>query len=526
MQKSSFILIAILFYLPCKSQNQAPEISNLNAWADTSNSQLHVNFDAADLEGDNLEIQLHLSTNTTNYSIITNNVTGDIGSAIVPGTGKTITWDYNSGTYPNILNYKIRVTANDNQPTNIQEIVDRVDTNRLYYDLSWLQGIRDHTNGASHLQDVRDSIEQRLANYNLEITNQPFSFLGTSALNITGRIPGIVNDSITYINDAHYDGVSAGPAADDNGSGVVAFLEAARVLSDYQFANNIRFIGFDMEEDGLIGSQKYVNDGGIQPWETIAGVLNFEMIGYYSDKPNSQEFPNGFDILFPAAHDSMIAANWKGNFLANIANDGSQWLKETFDSCSRAFVPELRVISIQTPGTGVITQDLRRSDHAPFWDQGIQALMLSDGAEYRNENYHTANDVMDSLNFEFMGNNCKATIATLCIIAGIQHADAAICNIDDTQAISIHKKNKGKLTNSIWPNPTKHTLNIKFSDELLNKKTRIVITDKNGKIIKSIDDFKTNKNSLKIKLSDWKTGMYFVTTKTDLHTFTNRIIIY
>ena len=58
MRNTSFILIAILFYLPCKSQNQAPEISNLNAWADTSNSQLHVQYDVADIEGDNLEIQL------------------------------------------------------------------------------------------------------------------------------------------------------------------------------------------------------------------------------------------------------------------------------------------------------------------------------------------------------------------------------------------------------------------------------------------------------------------------------------
>jgi hypothetical protein len=280
-----------------------------------------------------------------------------------------------------------------------------------------------------------------------------------------------------------------------------------------------------MEEDGIIGSQKYVNNGGIQSWETIGGVLNFEMIGYYSEKPNSQQFPTGFDILFPAAHDSMIAANWKGNFLANIANDGSQWLKETFDSCSRAFVPELRVVSIQTPGTGILTQDLRRSDHAPFWDQGIQALMLTDGAEYRNHNYHTANDVIDSLNFEFMGNNCKATIATLCIIAGIQHADVAYATIEDSQPISMNEDYNNKPY-WIWPNPTKQTLHIQLSDQFPDNKTNITITDNNGKIIQVLKNIIVDEKEIEIKTEDLKPGMYFVTTKTKSHSHTNRIIIH
>jgi hypothetical protein len=531
METKTTLFIALyfmccLFLLPQKgmAQNNAPEITSLYAWADTANHQLVLYYDVTDTEGDDLEIEFSATANDTNYWVNTAGATGDVGFPITPGFGKTITWDYGQVLADSLLTYKVRLVADDHGTIDIQHIVDQVDTMNLYNDLQWLQGVRDHNAGLQHLEDVRDSILHRFERYGLEISEQPFTFSSYNGLNISGRIRGTEDEAITFINDAHYDGVAGAPAADDNGSGVVAFLEAARILSQYQYNHSIRFIGFDLEESGLIGSYHYVNNGGIEPWEQIGGVLNFEMIGYYSDKDSTQIFPNGFDFVFPAAYDSMVAANWKGNFLANIANDSSSWLKNQFDSCAKAFVPELRVISIQTPGNGQATPDLRRSDHAPFWDQGYQALMLTDAAEFRNANYHTPTDVMDSLDFWFMGNSCKATIATLCVLAEIRHSAVAHAGISTALPVNIEAINRSSKLNFIaWPNPAENLLQIKFTGSSPLKAYNLQITDGLGKMVyKRINILSDH---LTIAISDWRPGPYQIVGDHGNYTSSQTIII-
>ena len=56
--------------------------------------------------------------------------------------------------------------------------------------------------------------------------------------------------------------------------------------------------------------------------------------------------------------------------------------------------------------------DLLRSDHAPFWRQGIPALFITDTADFRYAYYHTPADTIDKLDFSLMTKICKATIAT------------------------------------------------------------------------------------------------------------------
>ena len=48
------------------------------------------------------------------------------------------------------------------------------------------------------------------------------------------------------------------------------------------------------------------------------GVFNFEMIGFYSDQPNSQQLPEGFDILFPEATQQIADDDYRGNFIFGI----------------------------------------------------------------------------------------------------------------------------------------------------------------------------------------------------------------
>jgi len=96
-------------------------------------------------------------------------------------------------------------------------------------------------------------------------------------LNVVGELTGTTTPEKIYIIGAHYDHLEGDrPGGDDNASGTAGVLEAARVLSQYRFESTIRFIAFNAEEDGLLGSKDYVAE--IAGGENIVGMINLDMI--------------------------------------------------------------------------------------------------------------------------------------------------------------------------------------------------------------------------------------------------------
>ncbi|PCH95264.1 MAG: hypothetical protein COB85_04720 [Bacteroidetes bacterium] len=518
----NLLLLSLLAICPGRafSQNQAPVILNLYVWADVANTELHVYFNVTDTEFDDLEIFLGVSANDTVYNINTSNATGDLGYPIQQGGNKEIVWNYGAG-HPNILDYKVRVTADDRYQIDIQAIVDQVDTMNLYQDLQWIGTQRDHGINEQHLVDVRDSISSRFDSYGFEISTQSYSFFGDTGVSIIGRHPGVVEDSSTFINDAHYDAVPVAPGADDNGSGTVGFLEVARILAPYNFRKSIRFIGFDMEEDGLIGSLNYVNNGGIQPWEKIKGIFNYEMIGYYSERVNTQSVPFGFNLAFPAAYDSVAADSFRGNFITNVACDSSKWLGRMYDSITRIFVPELRVISLVAYANSSTSPDLRRSDHAPFWDKGMEAIMLSDGANFRNLNYHTSDDVIDSLNFNFMGNNVKAVVANLCVLAGIQNSDVEYIGVS-TAPVSLKDNVFNAPELQLIPNPASKQVLIVVSGKVSTYELKVY--DEAGRVVNQ-QHISGQSDDITLDVSKWSAGVYSISIRSEAGSVVKSLVV-
>ena len=64
---------------------------------------------------------------------------------------------------------------------------------------------------------------------------------------MTGDIDSRNSDTLDFTNDA--------PGANDNASGMAGTIEAARVLSKYQFDYNIVYLGLSGEEQGLFGGK-------------------------------------------------------------------------------------------------------------------------------------------------------------------------------------------------------------------------------------------------------------------------------
>ena len=125
-------------------------------------------------------------------------------------------------------------------------------------------------------------IHGAFAGFGLNVSYDPFSFSGNTYNNVVATLPGKIHPENVYIVGAHMDSTSTdplnhAPGADDNASGMAAVLAMAKALVPYAFNATIKFIGFNAEEEGLVGSHAYATEAQLNG-EHIVGMLNFDMI--------------------------------------------------------------------------------------------------------------------------------------------------------------------------------------------------------------------------------------------------------
>jgi hypothetical protein len=478
MRLFTCLLVLCLFEF-ANAQNQVPLISNMTATV--SGGQVIVTYDLSDAESNSCEVRLLISSNGGQTFISrAGTITGDVGFPVTPGTGKQVIWNFD--TVSNVYAYSLRLVADDRQVPNIQDIVNAVDSNRLRSDLEFVQGIRHYSANPAHLEAVKDTIESRFMASGVATRKQDFTKANYLGQNVIGNKAGLGKEDTSFIIDAHFDSVDDAPGADDNGSGVVGVLEALRVLAPYNFTKTIRFIGFDFEETvgiaGTEGSYRYTQTE-IPSWEEIQGVANFEMIGYYTNEPNTQQVPSLFNFIYPTEYNALVADSFRGNFIANVGDGESVAFANAYRDYSAQYVPNLKVTTLIVSGNGLIAPDFRRSDHAWFWDLDVPALLLTDGANFRNHDYHTPNDTLGKLSFTFMSNVVKGTVATIASLAGIQHSSFTDFHLGPLSL----PKNTLECDVTLFPNPVKSSLSVNmggcfegsFTAQIFDMQGRIAI---------------------------------------------------
>lgn len=419
----NLVLLFILIGSKLLAANSIPVITQCNL--SVENKALLVSFELEDLDNINLEVRcavFYAAGPNKNKLVSIQSMKGDIGYPVNSGSNKMIRIEL---TDPIDLNSNIQVvlSAYDREPLDIAEILKQVNTNRMTSDLQFLQGRRNENTDKAFKEKSRMYLVQ---NFNTKDHLFKFESKVGSLSNINYEVSrwGTQSPEFIEIIDAHYDSYNQAPGMDDNASGVTGVLEAFRVLHPYASQKTIRFVLFDLEENGLIGSNLYVNNQ-INANDLIDNVINFEMIGYYSEMDNTQDLPTGFNILFPEAYNQVISNNRRGDFINNIGNANSKSLIQAFATASNSYVSDLKLINLEVPGNGSIAPDLRRSDHASFWDKNYKALMITDGANFRNKNYHTIKDSLQYLNMDFLTKVVKASIATLATLAGVEHGTSS-----------------------------------------------------------------------------------------------------
>lgn len=190
---------------------------------------------------------------------------------------------------------------------------------------------------------------------------------------------------------AHTDAVVGSPGADDNGTGVVALLQAARLLEDRPRQRSIRLLFTTLEEIGLVGARQHVVEHiepAVERGEmAVHGAISLEMLGYYSDEPGSQRSPlppmEGFEQPD------------RGNFLAILGVKRHQAFTRSLAEAMLRAEPDADVVRIDM--FVVPPPDLMRSDHAQFLIRGWPGAMVTDTANFRNPNYHTGDDTVETI---------------------------------------------------------------------------------------------------------------------------------
>ncbi len=269
-----------------------------------------------------------------------------------------------------------------------------------------------------HWQVVQDHLAAQLAEFGYEVELDVYD----TGVNVVGRLRGTLGTSDVLVS-AHYDSVSNCQGADDNASGVAGALEAARVLATGEYEQDLVVAFWDQEELGLLGAAAYV-DRAVERGDNIVALYNLEMIGYTDSAPGAQTIPDGFDAVFPEGYAQIEANEFRGDFITVVADDLIAEGAATLVAQAQRL--ELPVVHIELNAdlkNNPLLSDLRRSDHAPFWEVDFPAMMITDTSEFRFPNYHCdpAPDVVEDLDNEFSAKVVAATVgaaATTLVLVG------------------------------------------------------------------------------------------------------------
>jgi Zn-dependent M28 family amino/carboxypeptidase len=235
-------------------------------------------------------------------------------------------------------------------------------------------------------------IEQTLENLGYSIERQTFSTEGQAVRNIEVTRKSGSAGAPSLVIGAHYDSFRDSPGANDNGTGVAAVLELARLLKDWQpNALDIRFVLFVNEEPPYyrtadMGSWRYAKRLSEQG-APIYGMISLETLGAFYDQADTQHYPPPFGLVFPTT----------ANFIAMVGMTGSRtFLHKVVGS----FRSHTAFPTIGGVASDALVPGIGWSDHWSFAGFNFPAIMITDTALFRYRHYHRPSDTPDKVDYD------------------------------------------------------------------------------------------------------------------------------
>ena len=281
--------------------------------------------------------------------------------------------------------------------------------NRLYKHVEFLTGIRPFRNyqNLESLENVCKYISDEFVSCGYVPVEQKWEAAGNEYKNIIASWQP--EKSRRLIIGAHYDVAGDQPGADDNASAVAGLLETARLISENQpeLDYGIDFVAYNLEEPPFYTTREmgsYIHAKSLHDRQVdVIGMICYEMIGYFSDEPGSQQFPS-----------DEVAARYSdvGDFIVVVGIEKHSEFNGVIHGLMSS-QEDIKVERIDFPDVGGLAG---MSDHRNYWEFGYDALMINDTSFMRNPHYHMKTDTIETLDFEKMTavvNSCYMAITKL-----------------------------------------------------------------------------------------------------------------
>ncbi|MDZ7393065.1 MAG: M20/M25/M40 family metallo-hydrolase [candidate division KSB1 bacterium] len=276
--------------------------------------------------------------------------------------------------------------------TTIARIIEKVSADTLH---RWVQRLQDFRTRYTYSDSIRKAAQWIFDRYVAlgctEVEFDTFFVSGSTVphLNVIATKRGLVYPDSVIMIGGHYDSIVLGsgtnpfvwaPGADDNASGAVMALEAARVLAEHNFEATVAFAAWDAEEIGLVGSEAYARKLYLSR-RPVGFYLNGDMIGNYNPAAPPRDVTIFTDA--PSAPYAELVA----------------------DMC-RTYTTLVPSIPGNSGG----------SDHRSFQVWGQRAIYVQEGDF--SPHWHKVTDVTTNMDFLYMREVVQASIAAIAALAG------------------------------------------------------------------------------------------------------------
>jgi Zn-dependent M28 family amino/carboxypeptidase len=247
-----------------------------------------------------------------------------------------------------------------------------------------------HSTSAGHAAAARFATEQLDAiGYTTSVQEVPVHSAKSRNVIAVKRGSGAPARRVVIVT-AHLDSINlkggpsaAAPGADDNASGSAGVIEIARAFKDHRASHDLWLILFGGEEQGLFGSRHFVATLPTADRSRIDAVINMDMIGSLNSPVRSV-------LLEGSAGSSEL--------MAALADAASTYTQLTVETSLHPFA----------------------SDHVPFIEQGIPAVLTIEGADNTNDTVHSAEDRIEKIDYELLLDILRMNVAY--VAAALGHA--------------------------------------------------------------------------------------------------------
>jgi hypothetical protein len=252
----------------------------------------------------------------------------------------------------------------------VQNLVNVVQKGPFETNLKRLVGFTTRHSNSTQFQQALTFSRQQLNALNYQTRLQQVTVGSGSSNNLIADKTGMGSAASrqVVVVTAHLDSINLSgptapaPGADDNASGSAGILELARVFAAHKGKHDLRLILFGGEEQGLFGSKRYVASLTGPQRAKLRAVVNMDMIG-------SLNTPQRTVLV-------------EGKLLSEGVIKGLSIAAATYTQ-----------LKVET------SLNAANSDHVPFLNAGLPAVLTIEGADSTNHTVHSANDTLNRINF-------------------------------------------------------------------------------------------------------------------------------